>query len=166
MSERCDRKDSKTSAPSFRLLQSTKMGFELPSPTSRAKELIARKQDIESELESQIEILKTNDSTLSSPLLDPNGFPRADIDIWAVRHARVKIIELRNDLKDVMDSIAKALEGIYVPPPPPEEAEVVPEARGDSEPVLTPFAKVNAVAPGSPAASAASIQCVSILTLR
>lgn len=138
------------------------MGFELPSPTSRAKTLIARKQDIEAELESQISILKANESTLSSPLLDPNGFPRADIDIFAVRHARVKIIELRNDLKGVMDQIAKALEGIYIPPPPPEEAEVVPEAR---EEVLTAFAKVNAVAPGSPAASAVSFYLVFITRL-
>ena len=32
-----------------------------------------------------------------------------------MRTARVKIIELRNDLKDTMDAIGRALEGVYDP---------------------------------------------------
>jgi 26S proteasome non-ATPase regulatory subunit 9 len=123
------------------------MGMELPlnTPAAHTRTLITRKEAIEAELEGQLGILKANNSTLHSPLVDNEGFPRADLDIYAVRHARVRVIELRNDLSTVMDQIAKALETVYAPASGP-----------DSEPEqkLDVFAKVNAVAPGSPAASA------------
>jgi Nas2 N_terminal domain len=128
------------------------MGLELPSPTSpaeRARTLMARKESLEAELDSQLSILKSNNVTLNSPLVDREGFPRADIDIWAVRHARVRAIELRNDLNAVMDEIGKALEGVYTP--------TKSQSKDDSDPELKPFAKVDAVAPGSPAASAVSV---------
>jgi len=117
----------------------------LNTPVAHTRTLIARKEAIEAELEGQIGILKANNSTLHSRLVDNEGFPRADLDIYAVRHARVRVIELRNDLSAVMDQIAKALGTVYAP------------ASGtDSEPEqkLDVFAKVNAIAPGSPAASA------------
>ena len=34
---------------------------------------------------------------MDSPLVDSEGFPLASIDVYAVRHARVKIIQLLND---------------------------------------------------------------------
>lgn len=36
-------------------------------------------------------------STMHSPLVTLDGFPRNDIDVLAVRTARVRILELRND---------------------------------------------------------------------
>jgi len=128
------------------------MGFTLPnseSPREQARALVSQKDDIEAELETHISILKANNVTMQTPLIDPEGFPRADIDIYAVRGARVRIIELRNDLKSVMDAIAKALEGVYDP------ALAVPSAQeSSSKNALKPFARVEAVAPGSPAAEA------------
>lgn len=127
------------------------MGFTLPNPESpgeQARTLMSQKDNIEAELETHISILKANNVTMQTPLVDPEGFPRADIDIYAVRGARVRIIELRNDLKSVMDAIAKALEGIYDP------ALAVPSAQESSSSALKPFARVEAVAPGSPAAEA------------
>lgn len=131
------------------------MGFTLPSPMStmeQARALIARKENIEAEIEAQISVLKANFSTLQSPLVDQDGFPRADIDIYAVRGARVRIIELRNDLDAVMNAIAGALEGIY---DPSLDTSVETNPPADSRP--KPFAKVNGVAPGSPAAEAVRI---------
>ncbi|KAG6854650.1 hypothetical protein C0991_003298 [Blastosporella zonata] len=113
-----------------------------------AKALIERKTNIEEQIEAQISILKANDSTLQTPLVDADGFPRADIDVYAVRSARVHIIELRNDLSAVTNDIAKALETIYNPATAPKDNEP------DSGAEPRPFAKVNAVAPGSPAADA------------
>jgi len=131
------------------------MGFTLPNPESpmeQARTLMSKKDNIEAELDTHISILKANNVTMQTPLVDPEGFPRADIDIYAVRGARVRIIELRNDLKSVMDAIAKALEGIYDP------ALAVPSAQESSTggTALKPFARVEAVAPGSPAAEAVS----------
>ncbi|KAG6831928.1 hypothetical protein H0H92_006529 [Tricholoma furcatifolium] len=110
-----------------------------------ARALIQKKKSIEEEIEAQVSILKANNSTLQTPLVDADGFPRADIDVFAVRSARVRIIELRNDLSSVTNEVGKALETIYDPANAPKEVE--------SE-QLKPFARINAVSPGSPAAEA------------
>jgi len=60
----------------------------------------------------------------------------------------VRIIELRNDLKAVVDAIGKALEGIYDP-------AIQRSSQADSSSERPkPFAKVDGVAPGSPAEEA------------
>ena len=64
---------------------------------------MARRDAIEAEMEAQLSILQSNSVNMDTPLVDHEGFPRDDIDIWAVRHARVRIIELRNDHKALMD---------------------------------------------------------------
>jgi 26S proteasome non-ATPase regulatory subunit 9 len=143
------------------------MGYMLPSPDSpseRARTLIARKDALEAELEAQGSILKANNTDMRQPLVDREGFPRDDLDVWAVRHARVRIIELRNDLAALMDEIAKTLETVYRPPPQAEgegtgwsgatttASDTVSGETTISE--LLPFARVNGVAPGSPAADA------------
>lgn len=117
------------------------------------RSLMARKDAIEAEMEAQLSILQSNAVTMDTPLVDPEGFPRADVDIWAVRHARVRIIELRNDLKTLMDKILLALQDVYDP-----NAQSHSEASASqvSDGSLQPFAKVDGVAPGSPAASAVS----------
>ncbi|KAF8903127.1 hypothetical protein CPB84DRAFT_1774924 [Gymnopilus junonius] len=136
------------------------MGLTLPNPDSpmeQARALIVQKDNIEAELETHFSVLKVHKVTMQTPLVDPEGFPRADIDIYAVRGARVRIIELRNDLKAVMDAIAKALEGIYdptvvIPAPTLSTASSTPASQRETP---RPFAKVDGVAPGSPAADAA-----------
>ncbi|KAG7445756.1 uncharacterized protein BT62DRAFT_896475 [Guyanagaster necrorhizus] len=127
------------------------MGMELPSPDSpreQVRVLMARKSDIQAELETHLSILKANSSTMHSPLVDPDGFPRADIDIYAVRGARIRVIELRNDLEALMNEIGKKLESVYDPSLAP------PAVQESDSPADTPFARVDGVAPGSPAADA------------
>ncbi|KAI0304521.1 hypothetical protein B0F90DRAFT_1626023 [Multifurca ochricompacta] len=138
------------------------MGYTLPSPDSpaeRARALMARKDALEAELEAQGSILKANNTDMRQPLVDHDGFPRADLDVWAVRHARVRVIELRNDLTTLMDEMAKTLETIYPrsrPEPPQAENDGTIAAPGTEGTLaeLLPFARVNGVAPGSPAADA------------
>jgi 26S proteasome non-ATPase regulatory subunit 9 len=136
------------------------------SSIDHARNLITRKEEIESELNVQLSILSANSATLHSPqLVDQDGFPRSDIDVYAVRMARVRILQLRNDLKTVMDDIAKALETIYDPTSQATTTttSTAPQLNGDltnAEVItLVPFAKVDGVAPGSPAAAAVS-HCV------
>lgn len=138
------------------------MGLPLPSrttPADQVRALMSRKDAIESELEAQVSILKANSSTLNSPLLDSEGFPRSDIDVWAVRHARVRIIELRNDLTALIDEIAIALQAVHAPvlatiQASQDEAAQALGSPGEGSSHLQPFAKVNGVSPGSPAAAA------------
>ncbi|KAI0050416.1 hypothetical protein FA95DRAFT_1555751 [Auriscalpium vulgare] len=130
------------------------MGYTLPTPDSAAESartLIARKEAIELEIETHASVLRANGTNMSEPLIDREGFPRADLDIWAVRNARVRIIELRNDLKTAMDDVAKALERVY------DRSAQTGEGSGAEQELPkeeVPFAKVNGVAPGSPAADA------------
>jgi 26S proteasome regulatory subunit N4 len=126
------------------------------NPAEQVRSLSVRKQAIEAELEAQLSILTANSSTLSSPLVDPEGFPRSDIDVSAVRGARVRIIGLRNDLKAVMDEIGKALELVYDPGslgPIPGGSQTFSEKSTPDGP-MRPFAKVDDVAPNSPAGTA------------
>ena len=94
---------------------------------------------------------------MNTPLVDHAGFPRADIDVIAVRTARVRIIELRNDLNAILDEVKLALERVHEVNA--EEArrkreESAMSVDEGSEEQLSPFARVDGVAPGSPAASA------------
>jgi 26S proteasome non-ATPase regulatory subunit 9 len=124
------------------------MGYTLPSETSpaeQARALMALKDHIEADIASQAEILSANSADMHTPLVDREGFPRADLDLWAVRTARVRIIELRNNLKDTMNKLGKALENVY---------ERKPERTETASVQLIPFARVNSVVSGSPAADA------------
>ncbi|KZV73741.1 hypothetical protein PENSPDRAFT_259418 [Peniophora sp. CONT] len=128
------------------------MVMTLPSENSaaeQARSLMSRKDAIEAQIEEQGAIIRSHNADMQTPLVDREGFPRADIDVWAVRTARVRIIELRNDLAAVRGDLAKALERVY------ERKEELPtgDASQDRQDVqLLPFARVNTVAPGSPAA--------------
>ena len=121
----------------------------------QVRSLMARKDAIEAEMEAQFSILQSNSVNMDTPLVDSEGFPRADIDVWAVRHARVRIIELRNDHKALMDKIMLALQEVYDPGQQSQDASAAnSEAANGSDIALQPFARVDGVAPGSPAASA------------
>lgn len=85
---------------------------------------------------------------MQTSLIDPEGFPRADIDVASIRTARVQIIRLRNDLKAVMEEMAALLErGL------PKTSAVGMEVEEDVV-IGVGFAKVNSVAKDSPAESA------------
>ncbi|KAG8973602.1 putative 26S proteasome regulatory subunit, partial [Tulasnella sp. 427] len=120
--------------------------------------LMAKKDAIEKEIREQQALLNSNSSTMTTELVDRDGFPRGDIDVFTVRHARVRlidtissvnvsIIELRNDLAAVTEEIAVALQNVFNSPPEPEPSTDSPE----QVETLKPFARVDGVAPGSPA---------------
>lgn len=50
---------------------------------------------------------------ITGNLLDAEGFPRADIDIQAVRSDRRRLAELRNDHKDITKRIEQNLEVLH-----------------------------------------------------
>jgi len=123
-----------------------------------ARALVLVKDGIEAEIHLQLSTLRANNYDMTTPLVDSEGFPRADLDIYAIRTARARIVELRNDLKYTMNEIEKALQKVYDPslalpaPSPASDASLTPSAH--TEESLSPFAKVDGVAPGSPAAYA------------
>jgi hypothetical protein len=136
-------------------LPPSSMGFMLPSsdsPAEKARALIARRTVLEAELDEQLSVLRSNGVDSRSPLVDADGFPRADIDVWAVRHARVRAIELRNDLVTLTNEIGAALTAVYDPALRSQSEEGSSERK--EEPDASAFAKVDGVLSGSPAAAA------------
>jgi 26S proteasome non-ATPase regulatory subunit 9 len=122
------------------------------------QQLITRKDNLEEELKALGSVLDRHKVTMQSSLTTFDGFPRADIDVAQVRVTRARIIHLRNDWKELMDRIEKALhehhantqeENAKNPQPDPSsvrESTISPPAAPE-----TPFARVNSVEPGSPA---------------
>ncbi|KAL7414429.1 putative 26S proteasome non-ATPase regulatory subunit 9 [Mrakia frigida] len=113
------------------------------------------KENIEAEMEGHRGRLEAEQSTMTSSLLTLDGFPRDDIDILAVRHARVRLLELRNDLKSIMNQIEEALHQALPPPssPPPASSSSTPmdvDASSSSQ----PFALVKSVDEKGPAGAA------------
>lgn len=56
-----------------------------------ALDLMERRDQLERDLKEQQLILRQNDDVgMRAPLVDSEGFPRSDIDVYAVRYARVR----------------------------------------------------------------------------
>ncbi|QUC18301.1 uncharacterized protein UV8b_02542 [Ustilaginoidea virens] len=121
-------------------------------------ELQRKKNDLEEELKALGGVLESHGVNMDTPLLTRDGFPRSDIDVAQIRTTRARIISLKNDYKDLTANIERYLHQHFasldeeVDNPAPLDSSV-PSALPDSEihTLDEPFAKVNAVATGSPA---------------
>ncbi|CAN7975379.1 unnamed protein product [Ixodes persulcatus] len=120
--------------------------------------LTKRKLEIEADIASQKAILDANGVGMNEPLIDNEGFPRADIDVYKVRHARHRIICLLNDHKTLMKDIEQALHAFHAnlprngnsPSSPAHEGPPNDAAVDVVMPIRT-FAVVKDVEIGSPA---------------
>lgn len=131
-------------------------------PTSGKREqvlkLVQEKDRIEEKINQIGEILKRNNVGMSEPLVTVDGFPRNDIDVYQVRHARHEIICLQHDLQELMDVIKKSLEELHKEEGHHPSSKYDP-LRTQSNPVAmsnhdTPIVIVNLVSPNSPAEEA------------
>ncbi|KAJ8710025.1 hypothetical protein PYW07_009391 [Mythimna separata] len=90
------------------------VGINMNGPArDRVMRLIQDKDRIESEIREQTAVLETNNVGMDDPLVDAEGFPRNDIDVYKVRHARHRIICLQNDHKSLMKSIERGLAEVH-----------------------------------------------------
>ncbi|PVD27250.1 hypothetical protein C0Q70_12405 [Pomacea canaliculata] len=120
------------------------------------KVLIQKKDAIESEIKEMSDVLESQKGVgMKGPLVDAEGYPRADIDIFSVRHARHRIACLQTDHTNVMKEIEEELHRIHLQ---------VRQQRGHEEmpmevsPAVSPsnqaqpFARIDRVDATSPAA--------------
>ncbi|KAJ3051971.1 26S proteasome non-ATPase regulatory subunit 9 [Rhizophlyctis rosea] len=116
---------------------------------ARAQHLVREKDAIEANIREFEAVLQSQKVGMDDPLVDREGFPRGDVDIYAVRHARTTIIRLRNDLKAKMSEIESALHAVHT------QAQLEKNMAGTQPPARPtediPFAAINGVAPDSPA---------------
>ncbi|KAG0278967.1 26S proteasome non-ATPase regulatory subunit 9 [Linnemannia exigua] len=149
----------------------------------KAQALMKQKDELEAEIKQQQDDLQSQKVGMNDQLIDSNGFPRSDIDLVVVRTARSNIIRLRNDMKALMLQIEEALHAVHAEALE-EKQRREEEKRKEQEllgttpagsvvattttPAITdeaalerslpPFARVNAVAPDSPAREAGLVQ--------
>ncbi|KAJ2940876.1 hypothetical protein O0L34_g10136 [Tuta absoluta] len=90
------------------------VGLNTDGPArDRVLRLMAEKDRLESEIRDQNMILQTNNVGMHDPLVDSEGYPRTDIDVYKVRHARHNIICLQNDHKAIMRRIEQGLAEVH-----------------------------------------------------
>lgn len=106
--------------------------------------LYSQKDKLEKEISSLEQLLIANNSNMTDSLVDREGFPRADIDVYTVRNTRAKIIHLSNDHANLLKEIENILIEIHAH---------AKETGPGSFPTVQdkPFALVDGVAPDSPA---------------
>ncbi|XP_055698209.1 26S proteasome non-ATPase regulatory subunit 9 [Phlebotomus papatasi] len=89
----------------------------VPSGNSMKKEEVLKLMEEKAKLERKLadlnQILEANNVGMEDPLVDADGFPRSDIDVYQVRIARQQIICTRNDLKGLMGQIEQGLEHYF-----------------------------------------------------
>ncbi|KAI1178726.1 hypothetical protein F4777DRAFT_536551 [Nemania sp. FL0916] len=125
-------------------------------------ELQHKKDDMEAELKALSGVLDSHGVNMETPLLTPDGFPRADIDIAQIRTTRSRIIYLKNDYKNLMNAIEKYLHEHFASLQSTADTGSISNGTsratmmGDSIPEAlgVPFAKVNSVVVDSPAQAA------------
>ncbi|XP_028822597.1 26S proteasome non-ATPase regulatory subunit 9-like [Denticeps clupeoides] len=117
------------------------------------QKLIQKKDEIEEQIRAYYDVLEDQgDVGMSAALVDVEGYPRADVDLYQIRTARHSISCLQNDHKAIMLRIEESLHRLHA------QERAGPEGAGprqepmEQEAVLPPpFAHVDAVTPGSPA---------------
>lgn len=103
----------------------------------------------------QLDVLRSHGVDARTPLVDAQGFPRADVDLLAVRAARQRLAELRNDRSDVERQLAAAVEAA-LPRQEGASASAVQPAAGSAPAPAASSAAAAAPAPTSSQAAAAA----------
>uniref|UniRef100_A0A0N4ZQM3 Nas2_N domain-containing protein n=1 Tax=Parastrongyloides trichosuri TaxID=131310 RepID=A0A0N4ZQM3_PARTI len=119
--------------------------------SNECKKLMDERNEIDKRLEELENVLKENDCTMETPLVDGDGFPRNDIDVYTVRITRSEIINLRNDRKELNNKIEELLLTIHEKA---KEHENINKEHSKEELVHRtsndPFVKVISIKPHSP----------------
>ncbi|KAJ8415525.1 hypothetical protein AAFF_G00425050 [Aldrovandia affinis] len=120
--------------------------------------LVKKKDSIEEQIKAYYDVLEDQGVGIEGPLIDFEGYPRADVDVYQVRTARHSISCLQNDHKGVMVEIEEALHKLHAHERAKREldqgqaqAEAKAEAMDQEVSLPVPFARVDNITQGSPA---------------
>ncbi|KAJ8674101.1 hypothetical protein QAD02_005363 [Eretmocerus hayati] len=126
---------------------------ELEEAKASVLQLMTEKDRIEAELQQAKNILDVNRVGMADELVDSEGYPRNDIDVYQVRHARSRIICLQNDHMAVMLKIEEGLHKLHQNAGGGSSQEPSSTSYNNIQEsfLLEPFLRVNLVSPASPA---------------
>ena len=82
---------------------------------------------------------------MQTPLVDSEGYPKADIDVYSIRNARAALIRLYNDLEGKRNEIQDALILVHQCNHEVTSCDVLEDSKNRV------FARITRVAPDSPA---------------
>lgn len=123
------------------------------------KTLEKEKVRLETEIDTHVDFLTAEGMPgLTGPLVNSDGFPRPDLDLYAIRHARHRVACLKTDYNDVCQRIHAALTKLHS-----ERRVAVPRSKSQCQSTEefsatdVPFAWIDEVTPGS-SADAAGLQ--------
>lgn len=120
----------------------------------KLKDMIAKKNNMEEEIKQLYDVLLSQGNVgMTEPLVDTEGFPRNDIDVYQVRSSRNKISCLQNDHKSLMEQIEEELHNLHSESKPTTTEDIPVIDVIMTEPPA-PFASINLVSSGSPAENA------------
>ncbi|CAG08436.1 unnamed protein product [Tetraodon nigroviridis] len=121
------------------------------------RNLIKKKDNIEEQIKAYYEVLEDQGVGMEDSLVDEEGYPRADVNLYQIRTARHSISCLQNDHKAIMVEIEEALHKLHASEKAKrqkDETESQEEAMEQQTAAPPPFARVDAVTQGSPASGA------------
>ncbi|KAK0138137.1 26S proteasome non-ATPase regulatory subunit 9 [Merluccius polli] len=130
------------------------------------KNLIKKKDDIEEQIKAYYDVLEDQGVGVEGPLVDAEGFPRSDVNLYQIRTARHNISCLQNDHKAIMVDIEEALHKLHAREKSKREqdasrqgqAEAMEQGQAEAMeqdgPLHAPFARVEGISQGSPACRA------------
>jgi len=120
---------------------------EDPAESARNKlaALKAKRDELETELMNLYSQLRKHNVNMTEPLVDGEGYPRSDIDVYTIRHLRHEIICKQNDCQALTEEMRLGLYALHL-----EERKNIKAI----DPSLKPFAWVDQVDENSPAQKA------------
>ncbi|XP_044052305.1 26S proteasome non-ATPase regulatory subunit 9 [Siniperca chuatsi] len=121
------------------------------------KNLVKKKDEIEEQIKAYYDVLEDQGVGVEGPLVDEEGYPRADMNLYQIRTARHNISCLQNDHKGIMAEIEEALHKLHAREKAKREQDEAEAQEGPMEQQVIlppPFARVDAVTQGSPACGA------------
>jgi len=80
-----------------------------PSIDDRMSALCKELDEINGRMKAALGYMADNHVTKNTPLVDREGFPRSDIDVWRVRQSRAQIARDENDKQRITNEIEKIL---------------------------------------------------------
>ncbi|XP_062399613.1 26S proteasome non-ATPase regulatory subunit 9 isoform X1 [Sardina pilchardus] len=117
--------------------------------------LVKKKDEIEEQIKAYYDVLEDQGGVgMEGPLVDVEGFPRADLDLYQIRTARHSISCLQNDHKALMLEIEAALHQLHAHERAKREQDQQEEAMEQERTLPPAFARVDHVTQGSPASQA------------
>jgi len=136
------------------------------APMEALQALMRQKDALEEEAATLTEQLSaSNMGGASGPLVDSEGYPRADVDVHATRTLRNRLACLNTDHRQLMAQIETAMHELHASAaatgsacagstPRATTAPAAPPVAVNGHTDLPPFALVDSVDPGGPAADA------------